>query len=339
MLSLPDLVALRLVARLTNDDVRRYATESSALQEVLERIGHHALDLGQQAETQIERCREQNVEIVPWHDDRYPERLRCIASPPALLFVRGQLPESARPMLAIVGTRSCTMHYGKPVTESLVETWVQRTAVIISGLANGIDMVAHESAVRRHGTTVAVIASGIDRITPIAAQRMADQIVATGGCVVSEHPCGVAALPPAFPARNRIISGMSDAVVVVESKKRGGALITAEFARQQKRPVYAVPGPITSSRSEGCNDLIACSGALLLSSADDVREVPVGNRQLSLNEPSGIDGLDTGRPRHLDELAMEWNCSASDALRRVLDLELEGRITRLPGNLFLARVP
>ncbi len=338
MLPLPDLVALRLVARLTNDDLRRYASECTTLDEVLERIGHYTLDLGQQASIQIERCAACQVQIIAWHEASYPARLGVISSPPALLFVRGTLPADHRPTIGIVGTRSCTIHYGKPVTESLVEAWVDRSAVIVSGLANGIDMLAHESTARRRGTTVAVIASGIDRITPIAAQRMADRIVETGGCVVSEHPCGVAALPPAFPARNRIISGLSDAVVVVESKQRGGALITAEFARQQGRPVYAVPGPITSSRSDGCNALIARSGARMLTCADDLVEVPIGSMQGRIREDLIVEGLEGGTPRHLDELAVVWKCSAADAMRRVLDLELEGRITRLPGNQFLARV-
>lgn len=337
MLSLTDLVALRLVARLTNDELRRLASETSTLPEALERIGHHPMDLLEQANAQHARCAACGVEIIPWTDPRYPAALLQIASPPALLFVRGQLPDRSRPALGVVGTRSCTIHYGKPVTESLVETWVARSAVIISGLANGIDMVAHETTVRRHGTTVAVIASGIDRITPIAAQRMADAIVNTGGCIVSEHPCGVAALPPAFPARNRIISGMSSAVVVIESKKRGGALITADFARQQQRPVYAVPGPITSLRSEGCNELLRMHGARLLTSADDVTEVPMGTMQTMMPQ-SIVEGLDSGTPRHLDELTVLWKCTASDAMRRLLDLELDGRITRLPGNLFLARV-
>lgn len=337
MLSLTDLVALRLVARLTNDDLRRLAGETSSLPQALERIGHHPMDMREKADAQRERCAACGVEIVPWTDPRYPTALLNIASPPAIVFIRGQLPDKARPTLGVVGTRSCTMHYGKPVTESLVETWVSRSAVIISGLANGIDMIAHDTTVRRRGTTVAVIASGIDRITPIAAQRMADAIVNAGGCIVSEHPCGVAALPPAFPARNRIISGMSNAVVVIESKKRGGALITAEFARQQQRPVYAVPGPITSPRSEGCNELIRTHGARLLTSADDVTEVPIGTMQTMMPQ-SIIDGLDSDTPRHLDELTVLWKCTASDAMRRLLDLELDGRITRLPGNLFLARV-
>jgi DNA processing protein len=339
MLSHLDLVALRLVARLTNDELRRHASDCSTLNEVLERIGHHALDLSEQARVQIDRCSACQVQIVAWHEDSYPARLGVISSPPAVLFVRGTLPADHLPTVGIVGTRSCTMHYGKPVTESLVESWVDRSAVVVSGLANGIDMLAHESTVRRGGITVAVIASGIDRITPIAAQRMADRIVASGGCVISEHPCGVAALPPFFPARNRIISGLSDAVVVVESKRRGGALITAEFARQQGRPVYAVPGPITSSRSDGCNALIASSSARMLTCADDLAEVPISGRQGRLRQDMLVEGLEGGTPRHLDELAVVWNCTASDALQRVLDLELDGRITRLPGNLFLARVP
>ncbi|MFN6113893.1 MAG: DNA-processing protein DprA [Bacteroidota bacterium] len=335
MLDQPEIVALRLIARLHNDDIRQLCRDCHDLDDALQRLGRHPMDLPERAAEQIERCKQLGVAVLAWHDPQYPTRLLDIASPPAVLFVRGSLPEPARPMLAIVGTRSCTIHYGKPVTEVLVESWTQRGAVIISGLAHGIDTVAHETTVRMRGSTVAVIASGIDRITPIVAQRMADRIVEGGGCIVSEHPCGVAALPPAFPARNRIISGMSDAVVVVESKRRGGALITADFARQQQRPLYAVPGPITSSRSEGCNALIADASARMLTCADDLRELPKWSAQRPAFE--SIDGLDTGTPRHLDEIAMHWNCSASETMRRLLDLELEGRITRLPGNTFLAR--
>lgn len=337
MLSLRDVVALRFVPRLPNDELRRLTLECSTLHDALQRLGHHPLDLDELAERQLHRCHEVGVTVIPWTDERYPPRLREAISPPPVLFVRGNLPAPSLPSIGVVGTRSCTIHYGKPVTESLVETWVARTAVIISGLANGIDTIAHHTTVQRNGITVAVIASGIDRITPIAAQQLADRIVQAGGCIMSEHPCGVAALPPAFPARNRIIAGLSDAVVVVESKHRGGALITAAFARQQQRPVYAVPGPITSARSQGCHALIAHHAARVLTCADDVVEVPKLAAELTLSHEAVL-GFESGLPQHLDELAMAWSCSASDALRRVLDLELEGRITRLPGNRFLARI-
>ncbi|MEY3385516.1 MAG: hypothetical protein RIR53_327 [Bacteroidota bacterium] len=329
------IVALRLISRLPHDDIRRLSTECSDLTDALERIGRHPMDLFERATEHAERCRQIGVSMIPWNDERYPQRLLGIGSPPAVIFVRGTLPEESKPALAIVGTRSCTIHYGKPVTEDLVETWTRRNATIISGLAHGIDTVAHDATVRKKGITVAVIASGIDRITPVVAQRMADRIVHSGGCIVTEHPCGVAALPPAFPARNRIISGMSDAVVVVESKRRGGALITAEFAREQGRPVYAVPGPITSSRSDGCNALIATGAARLLLSADDVVEIPSAPSQQAPMEL--IEGLDTGSPRHVDDIAVLWKCTVSEAMGRLLDLEIEGRVTRLPGNHFLAR--
>ncbi|MBU3699222.1 MAG: DNA-protecting protein DprA [Candidatus Kapabacteria bacterium] len=335
MLNHHAIVALRLIARLPNDTIRNLSSECSDLDDALQRIGRHPMDLFDRANQQLERCRQIGVRVIPWNDEHYPRRLLEIGSPPAVIFVRGGLPDESRPTLAIVGTRSCTIHYGKPVTDVLVESWTQRSAVIISGLAHGIDTVAHEATLRMRGITVAVIASGIDRITPVVAQRLSDRIVEAGGCIVTEHPCGVAALPPAFPARNRIISGMSDAVVVVESKSRGGALITAEFARMQGRPVYAVPGPITSTRSDGCNALIATGAARLLTSADDVAELPPMPAQRAPMET--IEGLDTGSPRHVDDIAMLWNCSAAEAMGRLLDLELGGRVTRLPGNHFLAR--
>jgi DNA processing protein len=185
--------------------------------------------------------------------------------------------------------------------------------------------------------TVAVIASGIGRITPRHALRLADAISANNGAVVSEYPFHVAALPPYFPARNRIISGMSDAVVVIESNATGGALITADFALEQNRPLYAVPGNITSSRSRGTNELLASGVAHVLVDADTLlRDLGLEARTEPHRPlPPEIAFLG-GDPLGVDAVAREWECSAAEALSRLFHYELEGLVRQLPGSRFVA---
>lgn len=254
-----------------------------------------------------------------------------------IVYVRGALPPESMPCVGVVGTRACTTQYGKPVTDALMKRWVEHGLAVISGLANGIDTLAHEATVRNGGVTVAVIASGIGRITPRHAQRLADQISQHNGAVVSEYPYHVAALPPYFPARNRIISGMSDAVVVIESNATGGALITAEFARQQGRPLYAVPGNITSSRSRGTNELLASGQARVLVDAETLLT------ELGLEQPTTPPRTIPqelwflgGDPLGIDAVAREWECSAAEALARLFQYELAGLVRQLPGSRFVA---
>jgi len=331
-----DLVSLQLHGKLTNADRIRLVEQFPTLEDAFNSIGAFIIDRTD-AERCVEECLRNSVDVVTFWDDRYPRRLRAIDQPPPILYVAGTLPPEDAPSVAVVGTRSCTTQYGKPATEQLVRSWVARGCVIISGLANGIDTIAHEACVRSSGTTVAVIASGIGRITPINAQRLSERIRTTGGAVVSEHPYHVAALPPYFPARNRIISGMSDAVIVVESKSTGGALITADFAIKQQRTVWAVPGPITSSRSEGTNALINTGAARMLMRADDVLEelgVSDENNERAANTrrivPPDLELLGD-EPVHIDRAAQLWSISISDAMIKLFEYELAGAVHQLPG--------
>jgi len=188
---------------------------------------------------------------------------------------------------------------------------------------------------RWKGATVAVIASGIGRITPKSARALSERIAEHGGAVVSEHPYHVAALPPYFPARNRIIVGLSRAVVVVESKDTGGALITAAFATQSGRPLWSVPGPITSTRSTGTNALIAAGTARMLRNADEV----LADLQIA-SEPSVVSPLPPdlealgADPFDIDAAAECWRTTLSDASVRLLQYELAGRVTQLPGGRY-----
>ncbi|MCX6140171.1 MAG: DNA-protecting protein DprA, partial [Candidatus Kapabacteria bacterium] len=227
---------------------------------------------------------------------------------------------------------------GKPVTEMVVEEWTRKGCTIVSGLANGIDMIAHEASLRFGGRTIAVIASGIDKITPIPAKQLSDRIASNNGCVITEHACGVKAQPPYFPARNRIISGLSDCVVVIESKMKGGALITADFATKHGKGLYAVPGPITSSRSQGCHSLIKSGQAQCLVQPDDIAEHVYLSRDAEpLVATPLIPGLDDGEPRLVDDLALRWGCSIPEALSRLMSLEMEGHVQQLPGQRYVGK--
>ncbi|MBK6292106.1 MAG: DNA-protecting protein DprA [Ignavibacteria bacterium] len=337
-MELIDIIALSFAGRLTSAEVRDLACTHTTLNDALEAIGRHPMDLEEQAQRQHERCEELGISIIAFNDPRYLHRLRAIETHPALLYVKGALPPESDSSVGVVGTRSCTIHYGKPVTETFVEEWTRRGCTIVSGLANGIDMIAHETCLRHGGKTIAVIASGLDKITPIPANDLSDRIAQNSGCVISEHACGIKAQPPYFPARNRIISGLSDAIVVIESKKKGGALITADFASKQGKALYAVPGPINSTRSEGCNALIRSGQAQCLTTADDVsNDVNLSHNQEPLSNSCSIPGLDDGEPHLVDELAIRWQCTISEALSRLMALEMEGKVQQLPGQRYVGR--
>ncbi len=332
MLAEADILALSLLSKITAAEVIALSSSAESLEDALSIIGRHEMDLRDVVQRQQQRCTERGVRIIPFCHPLYPARLRAITRRPAVLYVLGEMPAEVIPMIGVVGTRSCSVQYGKPVTDLFVGAWGRMGCGIVSGLANGIDMIAHEASLRSGASTIAVIASGIDRITPIPAQRMAERIASRSGCVVSEYPCGVAALPPYFPARNRIISGMSDAVVVVESKQTGGALITAEFAIEQGRPLYAVPGPVTSDRSAGCNNLIAEKKAQLLRWPEEV--VRGSESHAACAEPGAVA---PSRVVTAEEAATLWKCSLPEALSRLFTLEMNGLANAMPGGRYVVR--
>lgn len=203
---------------------------------------------------------------ISFQNQDYPDQLRQIASPPKQLYSVGQLPQGH--YVAIVGTRRPT-DYGRQVTYQLASQLAKAGFIIVSGLALGIDGVAHQAAVEAGGKTVAVLGNGIGKVYPPSHKWLADKILETGGAIVSEYEPGVEPQKFTFPARNRIIAGLSLAVIVTEADASSGSLITANFALEQGRAVMAVPGNITSLRSAGPNNLIK-SGALPVTDATDV---------------------------------------------------------------------
>lgn len=330
-----NILTLYLFGRLTNSDRIRLIENHDSLESALGEIGAIEPDRGI-IDQWISDCRENNVGIISLWDTQYPTRLKSIDIPPPILFAWGTLPGNDLPTIAIVGTRSCTAQHGKPATDALVADLVKARCTIVSGLANGIDMLAHDACCKSGGVTIAVVASGIGRITPSAAQQMAETIVKKGGAVISEHPHHVAALPPYFPARNRIISGLSDAVVVVESKATGGALITADFARKQKRQVWALPGFITSSRSVGTNNMIRDGLARILCSPDDLlTALGVDHTQEPQKRALPVD-LEILGPEavHIDVISSLWSCTVGVAISRLIQYEFDGLVRQLPGSFF-----
>ncbi len=364
MLTTPQLIALNSLPGITSAAVRRLVETGEDFQTIVnappEDLAAEGLRsaaiagmanmelLLRQAESQVQRAAQFGGGIIHFWSDDYPARLRQIYAPPIILYLHGTLlPEDDR-SIAIVGTRAATM-YGRLSAEKYAEEFCASGVTVVSGLARGIDQYAHAAALRTSGRTIAVIASGLDEISPSLSAQMARKI-AERGVVISEYPFGVKAIPAYFPQRNRIISGMTAATVVVESDQKGGAMITASFALDQSREVFALPGPISSPKSRGTNGLIRTDRARLTQSPVDVLDalgyhIPTAAANnfsseppadLTLFERAIFDSLD-GEPRHVDTLCESTGLTSSEALVALLALEFKGLARQMAGKMFLRR--
>ena len=297
----------------------------------------------EEAEEQIARAEEFGATIITLADEAYPASLREIWSPPVALFVRGELRESDADAVAIVGTRGGTT-YGRIATERYAGAIASAGVTVVSGLARGVDTWAHREAMRVGGRTIAVVASGLDRIQPQHAELLAAEI-AGSGAVITEYRFGVRALRPYFPQRNRIISGLSVGTLLVESDIKGGGMITARYALDQNREVFALPGPITSPKSAGPNELIRTDRAQLTADPADLLE-SLGFRlglpqerepvvpDLTIFEQKVHDLLGA-EPRHVDDLVESAAMSPHDLLVTLLSLEFKGVVRQMAGKRFL----
>lgn len=308
-----------------------------------------------------ELVRKHGVRVVRVGEAEYPVPLMQIPDAPPLLYFRGELTSADANAIGIVGSRSCTP-YGKRIAATIAGGLARAGWTVVSGLARGIDGAAHRGALDAGGRTVAVLAGGLSRIYPPEHADLADE-VARNGCLVTETPMTVDPQPGMFPARNRIISGLSRAIIVVEANLRSGALITVTHATEQGREVYAVPGNVDSAASAGCLDLIR-KGARLVRTADDILDdlqgiapfelPPPAKRKVEATSPTLFDApaqssigsppvLDAVQlkfwealsvPRHMDELSRELELSVSELSMVVMKLEMKKAIRRLPGNQF-----
>lgn len=296
------------------------------------------------AEAQLRTAKAIGAEVIPFGDERYPAALAAIYDPPVLLFVSGRLDERDRCSLAIVGTRHPSP-YGQRVAEELTRGVVGRSIVVVSGMARGIDTIAHTATLEAGGRTIAVLGSGLDVPYPAENARLMRRI-AERGAVVSEFPFGTKPDPTHFPRRNRIVSGMTLGTVVIESALDGGAMITASSALDQGREVFAVPGTIYDQRSAGPHALIRDGRAKLVTGLEDVlaelRLTPVSSGRapvmptpdLTLFERAIYDRV-TVEPIHIDELAERSSLGPADALVALLGLEFKGLVRQQPGKWFV----
>jgi DNA processing protein len=288
----------------------------------------------------------QAVDIVVLGEERYPAALKNIPNPPQLLYCRGQVELGQGPGVAIVGSRKATQ-YGRKVARELAYQLAEKGLTIISGLARGIDSQAHLGALEAGGTTISVLGSGINIVYPRDNLDLYQRICQKG-LVISEFPWDAPPLPNHFPLRNRIISGLALGVLVVEAREKSGALITADFALEQGREVFAVPGPIKSPYSAGTNNLIK-QGAKLVTCVEDVLEEFPGWAMAAKEDKSLVQPLlpmyaeqeslvlmHLGYEKcHRDELLRLTGLNHSDLSLALLKLELEGIVQSLPGNYYV----
>jgi DNA processing protein len=347
-----DILALMLSAKIKAGQVREYVETYHSFAEYAQSRTQNelAFDMSvfdtayRKADEQIALCARYDVAIITWWDTVYPTLLKEIYYPPTVLYVQGQLQSNDAIGIGMVGTRHCTQ-YGKLTAERFAQTFAEQGVIVVSGLAYGIDAIAHKSVVKSKGITYAVIASGIDCISPAIAQTLARDIVATGGAIISEYPCGTKALPAYFPQRNRIISGIAQATVVVESDVRGGSLITAQFAIDQNRDLFAVPGNVSSDKSRGTNMLIKRGSAGLVMSPDDVLEalniIPKNTahttkvqEQLSQEDQALMQYI-SHEPIHIDTLAQASGKPTHSILVTLMELEFKELVRQLPGKSFI----
>jgi len=287
-------------------------------------------------------CEIQGVHIVTIKDEIYPPLLKEIFDPPALLFVRGTLPDPSRKHLAVVGSRNASP-YGIRVTEHLIEPAARSGVVIVSGLAYGIDASAHDATLRAHGTTLAVLGSGVDQesIYPSRNRALASRILASGGALISEFPLGTPPLKQHFPIRNRIIAGLCHGTLVVEATIKSGTLITARSAMDSNRDVYAVPGSIESPLSEGPHDLIK-HGATPVTEVKDlfgIEPVPeaIPTYQPTTEHESQIYTRLSTSPIHLDELIRSTQLPTPTVMSTLTLMEIKG-VIRNEGGQFYTRL-
>lgn len=301
-------------------------------------------DTNRFVEDQLKSIENSPFKVTSYFDDDYPKKLKNIYDPPILLYRMGNFCEKDVDAIAIVGTRTPS-EYGKAVTAKLVQGLVENQLTIISGFARGIDTVAHKTAIRNGGRTIAVLGNGIDRVYPPENREVKNEII-RNGVYCSEFPIGTKPDAVNFPRRNRIISGLSLGVVVIEAGERSGAILTAYYAVDQNREIYAVPGRINDRKSIGTNRLIQ-KGAKLVADVDDilaeidnVRKYPINSKQISFEFK--LDGDEkivyeklSNEPVNIDVLAESLHKSPFDILPVLLNLEIKGCIRQLAGKMFV----
>ncbi len=330
---------LRSAWEATPDELRAAGLDSRALHSLL--TTREELDL----DAEVARLEKAGVKIMTWRSPEYPDRLRNIYHPPPVLYLRGSLTSADEWVVAVVGTRRATA-YGKEAARHIAGGLARAGVTVVSGLARGIDAVAHRAALDAGGRTVAVLGCGVDVTYPAENRRLMQRITEQGA-VLSEYSLGTPPEAGNFPPRNRVISGLSLGVVVVEAGERSGALITADYAAEQGRDVFAVPGNMFNRGSRGCNALIQQGAKLVLGVEDIVEELNLTMvaQQLELqavvpeNEAESLLlGFLSGDPLHVDDIVRQTDLPISEVSSTLALMELKGMVRQVGGmNYVLAR--
>ncbi|OGC77723.1 MAG: DNA protecting protein DprA [candidate division Zixibacteria bacterium RBG_16_40_9] len=348
LLTVPNVGPIRFVSL-----VKKFGTPKSALSASVKDL-RQVEDVGEitasdiktkvdwkEAEKQVKLAEKNRIGWITFLDSDYPDNLKQIYDFPPFFFMQGNLSDKDDMAVAIVGTRTAST-YGKSITEKISSELTSKGFTIVSGLALGIDTYGHQAALNSGGRTVAVFGSGLDVIYPTENKRLVEKIV-ENGAVISEFLMGTKPEKENFPTRNRIISGLSLGVIVVEAGAKSGALLTAQYALDQNKEVFAIPGNLTSKTSEGTNALIK-QGAKLVTSVNDIlSELKVYSSssaekakpipELPAEEKSIYQILST-EPAHIDQIAQTVSVSTGQALSLLLSLELKGLVKQLSGKMF-----
>lgn len=301
----------------------------------------------QKAQEELTFADKHNISLLWIDGEEYPQRLKNCSDAPVMLYYKGTSNLNAAKMVAVIGTRKYT-DYGQRLSDELVEGLKEEEdIVIISGLAHGIDTIAHKNALKQSLPTVGVLGHGLDRVYPSGNKNLAKEMIESGGGLLSEFPSGTIPDKSNFPMRNRIVAGISDVTVVVESDITGGALITARIASSYNRDVAAFPGRVHDSKSSGCNELIRTNIAAMVTCAADLRELMGWEKTkkpksvqkqlflaLSPEEDTLVKILQTKDTVHADELLHVSGLGNSQLAATLLGLEMQGLIKALPGKLY-----
>jgi DNA processing protein len=337
----------RLVGRFGSPSqvLRASRDELMARGEVTERIAREITTFPWRgpAEAELARAERADVPIITFDDPLYPEALRSVADAPLLLYIKGTLLPGDDAAVAIVGTRTPT-HYGTTMALRMAGELAASGVTVVSGMARGIDTQAHKGALDSRGRTIAVLGCGIDVCYPPENRKLMEQI-ATSGAVVTENPFGTRPESGYFPARNRIISGLSLGTVIIEAAEDSGSLITADYALKQGRRLFAVPGNVSSPSSRGTNNLIKQGAMLVETAADVLRSVGGAIAPRVSHECLAAPGMNdeerkvfsalSADPKHIDVIMAESGTAPGVLSGLLTSLELKGLIQQLPGKHFV----
>jgi len=299
-----------------------------------------------EAESEMEFCQKHHINPLFINDPAYPQRLLNCYDPPTMLYYRGNANLNNSKIISIIGTRT-NSEYGKRITEQLVEGLREYNVLIVSGLAFGIDAIAHKAALQNGLPTIGVLAHGLDQLYPPQHKQLAKDMLAEGGLLTEFRK---ETLPDKynFPKRNRVVAGISDATIVIETAIKGGSMITAELAYNYNRDLFAIPGKITDAKSAGCLKLIQQNKAILLTDTTQLLEVmgweekkkhtPKPQRELFIDltedEKILLTILKEKETVHIDELCIKSNINSSSVAAAILSLELQNVILSMPGKMY-----